>query len=183
MKAPNHRTADKDSAHTALHQKSAAAGRLAVPQTGPRPPGSANTRAGRFMRMRSLLLFIALGANALATDFSAIHGVDYAAWANWTNYDPQVIERDLGYAKALNVNQLRVFIPYRAYVQDRATFLTNLVHLARACRFNEPALCGEGGDEKSSPARARLREGAQSPRELRGLLTKRVDERKSYRSQ
>ena len=105
--------------------------------------------------MKTLFLFIVLGANAIATDFSTIRGVDYEAWANWAKYDPQVTERDLGYAKKINANQIRVFIPYRAYEQDHAAFLTNLVHLARACRargiglmpvvnytktlFNEPA--------------------------------------------
>jgi len=155
------------------------------------------------MRMKTLILFIVLGVNGLATDFSAMRGVDYQAWANWANYDLKVTERDLGYAKKINVNQVRVFLPYRAYTQDRAAFLTNLVHLARTCRalgiglmpvvnytetlfnepapypltrawvktlldtignepaltcwdvFNEPELCWEGGDEKSSVARAR----------------------------
>lgn len=157
--------------------------------------------------MKTLILFLVWGANALATDFSTIRGVDYEAWAHWTSYDPQVTERDLGYAKRINVNQIRVFIPYRAYTQDPAAFLTNLVHLARTCRalgiglmpvvnysktlfnepepcplsrawvktlldaignepaltcwdaFNEPELCWEGGDEKSSVARARTMAG------------------------
>jgi len=157
--------------------------------------------------MKTLILLIVLAAKALATDFSTIRGVDYEAWANWTNYDPQVTERDLGYAKRINVNQIRVFIPYRAYAQDHAAFVTNLVHLARTCRslgiglmpvatysktlfdepapyplsrawvktlldtignepaltgwdvFNEPELCWEGGDEKSSCARARVMAG------------------------
>jgi hypothetical protein len=157
--------------------------------------------------MKTLLLSTVLAVNAPATDFSTIRGVNYEAWANWTNYVPQVTERDLGYAKKINVNQIRVFLPYHAYARDPGAFQSNLVHLARTCRsldmglmpvvnysktlfnepephplsrawartlldtignepaltcwdvFNEPELCWEGGDEKTSVARARVMAG------------------------
>ncbi len=86
-----------------------------------------------FTNMKTLVLFILATANALATDFSAIRGVNYEAWANWTHYDPRITERDLGYAKKINANQIRVFLPNNAYSRDPGAFRTNLVHLARTC--------------------------------------------------
>jgi len=52
---------------------------------------------------------------------------------HWLLYDPAETERDMDYAKRLNLNQVRVLTPYVAYVRDKAAFRKNLVHLVRAC--------------------------------------------------
>lgn len=77
--------------------------------------------------------------NVLAHDYAAIRGADYTLgeghhFESWLQYDPKITDRDLNYAKSINVNQIRVFLSYQAYLTNREVFLTNLVLLARACQ-------------------------------------------------
>ena len=77
--------------------------------------------------------------NFVAQDYSAIRGANYTAAAghhleHWLHYDPKVTDRDLDYAKKININQVRVFLSYPAYLTNREVFLTNLVLLTRACQ-------------------------------------------------
>jgi len=77
--------------------------------------------------------------NILAQDYSAIRGANYTAAAghhleHWLHYDPKLTDRDLDYAKKININQVRVFLSYWAYLTNREVFLTNLVLLTRACQ-------------------------------------------------
>jgi hypothetical protein len=76
-------------------------------------------------------------------DLSGVRGFNYTA-ANvaatprhhidhWISYNPAVTEFDLDLAKRLNLNQVRVFIAYAAYVKDKAAFRENLLHFVRAC--------------------------------------------------
>ena len=72
-------------------------------------------------------------------DLSNVRGFDYTAASAkghsgmWLNYDPAVTEFDLDLAKRLNLNQVRVFLAYDAYVKDKAAFRKNLLHFVRAC--------------------------------------------------
>ena len=73
-----------------------------------------------------------------AFDFAAIRGANYcSAYGNhddhWMRYDPKETERDLSYARKIGINQVRVFLSYRAYSADKEKFRTNLKHLAKAC--------------------------------------------------
>ena len=76
---------------------------------------------------------------ALPLDCSAIRGANYCA-ANghheehWLHYDPKETERDLDYARRININQVRVFLSRRAYLKNKEAFRQNLVHLAKACQ-------------------------------------------------
>ena len=75
----------------------------------------------------------------LAVDCSAIRGANYCAAGghhleHWLNYDPKETERDLDYARRINLNQVRVFLSYAAYLQNREAFRRNLIHLVRACQ-------------------------------------------------
>jgi hypothetical protein len=77
--------------------------------------------------------------NVLTMDYSAIRGVNYTAAGDhhlqhWLHYDPRVTARDLDYAKRINVNQIRVFLSYPAYLTNKGAFRTNLIDLARACQ-------------------------------------------------
>lgn len=49
----------------------------------------------------------------------------------WRDYDPEVIERELGYAKRLGFNCVRVFLAYVVYEDQKERFLKNLLHLVR----------------------------------------------------
>jgi hypothetical protein len=72
-------------------------------------------------------------------DVSKIRGFNYQSAPaighaeNWIMYDPAETERDMDYAKRLNLNQVRVLIPYAAYVRDKVAFRKNLLHFVRAC--------------------------------------------------
>jgi len=98
--------------------------------------------------MKAVLAFAVslaiVGASAPAQqrnipDVSKIRGFNYQSAPtighaeHWLLYDPAETERDMDYAKRLNLNQVRVLTPYVAYVRDKAAFRKNLIHLVRAC--------------------------------------------------
>ncbi len=96
------------------------------------------------MRLLPLLSATILASAAVAAevpkDLSNIRGANYrGAGAKdttdyWLHYNPAETERDLDYAKRLNLNQLRVFVSYEAWSADKPAFRRNLVHLLRAAR-------------------------------------------------
>jgi hypothetical protein len=51
----------------------------------------------------------------------------------WIDYDSSTIEFDLNLAKRLNLNQIRVFIPYQVYTMDKEKFPAKLRHFVREC--------------------------------------------------
>ncbi|MBN2863431.1 MAG: hypothetical protein JXN62_09740 [Bacteroidales bacterium] len=51
----------------------------------------------------------------------------------WVKYDSASIEFDMDLAKGLNLNQVRVFVPYQAYTEDSAALPAKLKHFVRAC--------------------------------------------------
>jgi hypothetical protein len=75
-------------------------------------------------------------------DLSLIRGFNYTP-ANvaaprhhidcWVHYDSATIEFDLDLAKSLNLNQVRVFVPYAVYVEDKETLPAKLRHFVREC--------------------------------------------------
>jgi hypothetical protein len=85
------------------------------------------------------LAFAAMAAGAnVPKDLSNVRGVNYASSSvkghtlTWTQYNAAEVERDLGYAQRLNLNQVRVFITYEAWTADKEAFRKNLVHFVRA---------------------------------------------------
>ena len=85
----------------------------------------------------TILATAAVAAN-VPKDLSGVRGANYfpAGAKNatdfWQNYSPAETERDLDYARRLNLNQLRVFTSYQAWNADKPAFRKNLVHLLRA---------------------------------------------------
>lgn len=75
-------------------------------------------------------------------DLSDIRGFNYTP-ANavpprhhtdtWVKYDKAVIEHDLDLAKRLDLNQVRVFVPYQVYVEDKTGLTEKLRHFVREC--------------------------------------------------
>lgn len=51
----------------------------------------------------------------------------------WVKYDSAAIEFDLDLAKSLNLNQVRVFIPYEVYTEDKDALPAKLTHFIREC--------------------------------------------------
>jgi hypothetical protein len=51
----------------------------------------------------------------------------------WVRYDSATIEFDLDLAKSLNLNQVRVFVPYTVYTEDSVALPAKLKHFVREC--------------------------------------------------
>ncbi len=75
-------------------------------------------------------------------DPSLIRGFNYTpAYAKpprthadcWISYDSTAIEFELDLAKSLNLNQVRVFVPYAAYSEVKEDLPARLRHFVRAC--------------------------------------------------
>jgi hypothetical protein len=79
------------------------------------------------------------GQRVVPVDISKIRGFNYESAPTighnemWLQYDPAETERDMDYARRLNLNQVRVFLGYTAYTRDKAAFRKNLIHFVRAC--------------------------------------------------
>lgn len=71
-------------------------------------------------------------------DLSGVRGFNYQSapttghTEHWLQYNPAETERDFDFARRLQLNQVRVFIPYAAWVKDKEAFRKNLLHLVRA---------------------------------------------------
>jgi hypothetical protein len=73
-------------------------------------------------------------ADAPFGDFSWMHGVNYTpSYAatdveTWLKYDPEVIDRELGYAERIGVNCVRVFLQSLVYEHAPDEFLQRFAH-------------------------------------------------------
>jgi hypothetical protein len=71
-------------------------------------------------------------------DLSSARGFNYQSAETighvefWLQYNPAVTERDLDYAKRLQLNQVRVFVPYAAWEKNKEALRKNLLHFVRA---------------------------------------------------
>ncbi len=79
------------------------------------------------------------GGRNVPKDLSNVRGFDYTTGMSgghtgmWLTYDPAQVERELDFAKRLNLNQVRVFVTYEAYAHDKEALRKNLLHFVRAC--------------------------------------------------
>ena len=51
----------------------------------------------------------------------------------WVHYDSATIKFDLNLAKSLNLNQVRIFVPYSVYTEDKDALPAKLRHFVREC--------------------------------------------------
>ena len=51
----------------------------------------------------------------------------------WVQYDSSTIKFDLDLAKNLNLNQVRIFVPYSVYTEDKDALPAKLRHFVREC--------------------------------------------------
>lgn len=71
-------------------------------------------------------------------DLSGVRGFNYEPAETrgnvdfWLQYNPAVTERDFDYARRLQLNQVRFWIPYAAWEKDKEGLKMNLVHFVRA---------------------------------------------------
>ena len=80
----------------------------------------------------------ALAQRRIPKDLSGVRGFNYQSAPtnghveHWLQYSAAETERDFDFAKRLQLNQARVFVPYEAWAKDKAAFRKNLLHLVRA---------------------------------------------------
>jgi len=77
-----------------------------------------------------------------ARDPSLIRGFNYTPAVvaaprhhidTWVKYDSATIEFDLDLARSLDLNQVRVFVPYAVYTEDKEALPAKLRHFVREC--------------------------------------------------
>ena len=51
----------------------------------------------------------------------------------WVKYDSATIKFDLDLAKKLDLNQVRIFVPYQVYIEDKDALPAKLKHFVREC--------------------------------------------------
>ena len=95
----------------------------------------------RVTAVTALALLVAASAAAqrrIPKDLSGVRGFNYQSaptvghTEHWLQYNAAETERDFDFAKRLQLNQVRVFVPYAAWEQNKEAFRKNLVHLVRA---------------------------------------------------
>ena len=89
----------------------------------------------------ALVLLTGVPASAqrrVPKDLSAVRGFNYQSAPttghveHWLQYSAAETERDFDFARRLQLNQVRVFVPYAAWAQDKEALRKNLLHLVRA---------------------------------------------------
>lgn len=71
-------------------------------------------------------------------NLSSVRGFNYQSAETigrvefWLQYNPAVTERDLDYARRLQLNEVRVFVPYAVWEKNREGLRKNLLHFVRA---------------------------------------------------
>jgi endo-1,4-beta-mannosidase len=66
--------------------------------------------------------------------YNHIHGINYIAsysrnsYEMWKYYDSKIIERELGYAKKVGFDSIRIYLNYRAWFEDSIGFIQNFRH-------------------------------------------------------
>lgn len=82
--------------------------------------------------------FQGVAQRRVPNDLSGVRGFNYQSAETaghpemWAKYNSVVTERDLDYAKRLQLNQVRVFVPYAAWERDREGLKRDLRHFVRA---------------------------------------------------
>jgi hypothetical protein len=102
------------------------------------------SHCGIFLGLLSAALMLAgpsaaarSGGLKYAPDYSDIRGFNYnpASSLNtddeWLNYKHEEVDRDFGYAERLNLNSVRVFLSYKAWLADKAAFRAHLRDFVR----------------------------------------------------
>lgn len=82
----------------------------------------------------------------------------------WVHYDSVTIEFDLNLAKSLNLNQVRIFVPYEVYTEDKEALPAKLRHFVRECYkrgIGVMPVVGSGPWVKDTAQRAMGREWVQ----------------------
>lgn len=99
-------------------------------------------------------------AKPQATSWRQVYGANYnASYARsaaeiWSRFDPEIVDRELGFAQRLGLNSIRVWLDYRTYEDNPALMLSRIEHFLKLCAKHEltvmPVLfdsCGAEAEE------------------------------------
>src|SRR5512142_235768 len=92
-------------------------------------------RAAALPAVALLLAASSYAQRRIPKDLSGVRGFNYQSAPttghaeHWLQYNAAETERDFDFAKRLQLNQARVFIPYSAWAQNKEAFRKNLLHL------------------------------------------------------
>ena len=92
----------------------------------------------RFLLTTAILAFSTVRAMT-AEDLGSMRGANYVPSyakndvAIWMDYDPAVIDRELGYAERLKLNTVRIFLNQAVYEHNPKQFLERLENFLKAC--------------------------------------------------
>lgn len=84
-------------------------------------------------------------------DWTTIRGVNFipsysrTAIESWQNYDAEVVDRELGFAKSLGFNGVRAWLHERAYERDPRKFLDHVEDFLTRCEVGQLRCFGTGG--------------------------------------
>lgn len=79
----------------------------------------------------------------IANDFSWIRGANYVpSYARndvqiWMDYNPEVIDRELSYAKKMKLNSIRIFLQYAVYEHNPKQFLARYENFLSLCEKHD----------------------------------------------
>ena len=94
-------------------------------------------------------------AGKALTDYSFIRGVNYGM-----NADQAVLERDLGYAKRINLNSTRIWLNYQAYERDPQGYvgrLRNYIRTSQRLGFTTMPILWNGNNLNPDTLKAEFR--------------------------
>jgi hypothetical protein len=90
-----------------------------------------------------ILALPAVAQRRVPKDLSGVRGFNYQSAETighaefWLQYSPTVTRRDLDYAKRLQLNQVRVFVPYAAWERNPEVLRKNLLDFVRAAHARD----------------------------------------------
>ncbi len=79
-------------------------------------------------------------AGSVSKAWDKIHGVNYlpsyaaSPYQCWNDYKPEVIRKELGLARKIGFNSVRVFLSFTCFESKPTLFLTNFSDFAQACK-------------------------------------------------
>lgn len=101
--------------------------------------------AANSLSVEHIRRFDALKVAGLSPDLSNVRGFNYntissvddsfgvAYTDQWLRYNHEEVNRDMGYAQRLNLNEARVFLSYNAWLHNKAAFRAHLIDFVRTC--------------------------------------------------
>jgi hypothetical protein len=112
-------------------------------------------------------------SNVRGFNYNTVSSVDDAQGVaytdQWLRYNHNEVDRDMGYAQKLHLNEVRVFLSYNAWLKGRTQFREHLIDFVRTCHAHGIGVMSvlvDGADEMmpnlfEPSARQQLREWAQ----------------------